>query len=481
MGEQLQRYEELENDETHAHTVKSIAQNKEQIASHKRRQSEYKKRIRQIESSNTWKIGNLFNPLRNLWQKLFSNSAVYNDKIAQLEAEIIQQEKQIEDLHDELIPLRLLNEQLTSHSIIQQIRSLKEDGKLLENLSDIVEQKINIETNYREALLYIARLYMNEDAEIRNSIYNTILSSLANEEIPEFMIRAGLSTSPISLRHTSSFRGSLSSRMRQKQLIGTLPEWHLDDKLTAYDFVKQFDIVVPMLDEKTYTINTIPEKEAIVVKPIDAAGARGVYLIHTRNNIFDVRNAQTLHNFDQLKEAMQRDIASGAVQEDAWLIEQLIYENRRQLLPARDMKFYSFYGKVGLILEIVRDPEIRHTWWTRDGKRIGTGKYEATLFAGRGVSEAEIERVEKLSSAIPAPFMRIDFLQEESELVFGEFTPKPGNYDDFDQKTDAWLGDYFVDAEGRLIQDLLNGKTFPEYNKFIQALEERDTKQKLNV
>src|SRR5699024_9176705 len=149
--------------------------------------------------------------------------------------------------------------------------------------------------------------------------------------------------------------------------------------------------------------------------------------------------------------------------------------------PARYLNFYSLYGKVGLILEIVRDPEIRHTWWTRDGKRIGTGKYDATLFAGQGVTESEIEQVERLSNAIPAPFMRIDFLQSESGLVFGEFTPKPGNYDDFDKATDAWLGDYFVQAEGRLINDLLNGKKFTEYKQFIEVIEERNEKLKINT
>src|SRR5699024_11098961 len=142
-----------------------------------------------------------------------------------------------------------------------------------------------------------------------------------------------------------------------------------------------------------YTVETIPEREEIVIKPVDAAGARGVYLIHEQNYIFDVRNAQILTSYTQLKEALQQDLDSGAVDEDAWLIEQLIYENKKQLIPARDLKFYSFYGKVGLILEIVRDPEIRHTWWTRDGKRIGTGKYDATLFAGQGVTESEIEQV----------------------------------------------------------------------------------------
>jgi hypothetical protein len=70
-----------------------------------------------------------------------------------------------------------------------------------------------------------------------------------------------------------------------------------------------------------------------------------------------------------------------------------------------------------------------------------------------------------MSKEIPTPFIRIDFLKTEKELVFGEFTPKPGNYDEFDQSTNQWLGDYFLEAEGRLMADLLHGKQFTHYNK----------------
>jgi hypothetical protein len=51
--------------------------------------------------------------------------------------------------------------------------------------------------------------------------------------------------------------------------------------------------------------------------------------------------------------------------------------------------------------------------------------------------------------------------------VFGEFAPKPGNYDEFDDETDQWLGDYYLQAEGRLTNDLINGKEFRHY-KYIQ-------------
>src|SRR5690625_1438997 len=114
VGEQLQDYEETLKNKSHDQAIKNIAKNKEQIAAQKHKQVEYEKRIRQIEASNTWKIGNIFRPIRQFWQKLFNRAAIDAEKIAQLEAKIIEQEKQIENLHDELTPLRLLDQQITT-------------------------------------------------------------------------------------------------------------------------------------------------------------------------------------------------------------------------------------------------------------------------------------------------------------------------------------------------------------------------------
>ncbi len=74
------------------------------------------------------------------------------------------------------------------------------------------------------------------------------------------------------------------------------------------------------------------------------------------------------------------------------------------------------------------------------------------LFNGLGVTEEEVKMAEQISKKIPAPFIRIDFLRGEDGLVFGEFTPKPGNYDEFDDETDRILGDYFLKAETKLIE-----------------------------
>ena len=118
-------------------------------------------------------------------------------------------------------------------------------------------------------------------------------------------------------------------------------------------------------------------------------------------------------------------------------------------------------------MEISRYPELKYCWWTVNGERVRTGKYNNDLFKGKGCTEEEIELANQISLTIPAPFIRIDFLRSNNGLVFGEFTPKPGNYDEFDEATDKWLGDYFMEAEGRLLQDLLNGKKFSYFDEMI--------------
>ena len=100
-----------------------------------------------------------------------------------------------------------------------------------------------------------------------------------------------------------------------------------------------------------------------------------------------------------------------------------------------------------------------------------TGKYEEEEFLGSGISRQHIELAEKISLRIPVPFIRIDFLKSKDGPVFGEFTPKPGNFQGFDAETDAWLGKEFAEARGRLVADLMKGKTFTEFDAFVASLE----------
>ncbi|MFC4025023.1 ATP-grasp fold amidoligase family protein [Oceanobacillus longus] len=416
------------------------------------------KLIKKIKKSKTWQRSNSV-------RKWIPSGKAQKKYISQLEKEITNTKNELVAAQEMINELRLENSTIDYNSVWRMAKEQKDESKLVDLLDKIIQKKKRNDENYNHLLKSSARLFEKEKLEYKQYVYLKILSGLKVEDIPEFMIRSGLSEENISLKQASSYRASLNMRMRQNQLLGTLPEMLLDDKKMAYSFMNKLNIRIPRLSDQTYRLQDIPEKEGIVIKPVDGAGGRGVYLVYSNRDIIDIKNAKTLANWQLLRKSLERDITSGQVSTNEWFVEEFILENKQERTPARDLKFYCFYGKVSLILEIVRYPELKYCWWTTTGERVATGKYDYSSFKGIGVTRNEIEMAAAISAEIPAPFIRIDFLRSEDGLVFGEFTPKPGNYDDFDDETDKWLGDYFIEAQGRLENDLIDGKRFTHYKE----------------
>src|SRR5699024_5301093 len=92
-------------------------------------------------------------------------------------------------------------------------------GGMLDFIKEVVKNKNQHDFNYRTDLSLDARDYMNEKDDIKNMVYSHASKGMKIEEIPEFMIRAGLTDNPMPLRQAASFRGSLNMRVRQKQLV----------------------------------------------------------------------------------------------------------------------------------------------------------------------------------------------------------------------------------------------------------------------
>lgn len=430
--------------------------------------NEYKREINKIEKSGTWKAGRIsrfFSKIRAKMFGRFPSRKMYEQVITennQLREQLLEQTAQIQQKS-------LYHEEMLSLERMQLLRELKNSGQLFTHFKETISSFEKYRIDMKETLVQIARLYMNEEPEIKVYMFEQILDILPVEDIPEFMIRIGIEED-VPLTSTASFRGSLSMRMRQAQYFPRLPEWQLDDKKSAYSFVEQFNIKVPHTNDYSYDIASLPLQEGIVIKPVNGAGGRGVYIVHDDTWIIDVKQSSDFQGFDELKSRMYKDLATGAVDEDCWFIEEIIYEDKQEKLAGRDLKFYTFYGKVGLILEIIRYPEMRYCWWDSNLNRISVGKYDEQLFVGDGVTKEELQMVENLSEQIPAPFIRIDFLRSENELVFGEFTPKPGNYDEFNKEVDQRLGDDYLNAQVRLEMDLINGKQFEQFHAYRKDL-----------
>ncbi|WP_027965254.1 ATP-grasp fold amidoligase family protein [Halalkalibacillus halophilus] len=416
----------------------------------------------QITSSRVGKFTRLLN--------VFGWKRVSASRMDQLHAKIEQLHKRLREVETKLVATSVDQTNYKTSQMMASLRQEESKGTLLEVADRIVDQKLQHEKNYHQALDYIARLFQKEDLTYKQVAYKKILKGLSASEITEFMVRSGFDQPALPIKQAASFRASLTMRMRQLQLQPPLLDWVLDEKEEATHFASKLEFSLPKTADEHYSIATLPTDTGIVVKPKTGAGARGVYLIHKEDYIIDLKRNKKLQSWDELHNQMNVDLETGWVDEDQWMIEELLYENSEELIPARDIKFYTFYGKVGLILEIVRYPELKYCWWNRDGERVLTGKYNDQLFVGNGVSESEINKVEEASLEIPAPFVRMDFLHADRGLIFGEFTPKPGNYDEFNEETDQLLGELFLEAENKLTTDLFKGKNFGLYKEFLKEI-----------
>ncbi|OEH55945.1 teichuronopeptide biosynthesis [Oceanobacillus sp. E9] len=400
-------------------------------------------------------------------RKLTSSNKEKDIYIKNLEEEIMTYHFKLSTLKEESDRLRMQMQRFDYESIWRYAKNKKDNGEIIELLNQYINQHSIAHENFNHLLQSVARIFSSEPYEYKKHIYQKLFEVL-KEKTPEFMVRSAFSNDNFSLKKVASYRASLTNRMRQYQIIGELPEMLLDDKKTAYRFMESQQVRIPWSSSESYTYKQIPQQANMVIKPVDGAGGRGVYIVNDINDIINVKNAERLSNWDLLLNRMEKDILENRVEKDQWIIEELILENKNDKIPARDIKFYCFYGQVGLVLEIIRTPETKYCWWDAEGNRVFTGKYNNSLFEGTGVSNDEMELAAQISSLIPAPFIRIDFLKSEDGLVFGEFTPKPGNYDEFDNETDELLGNYFLKAQGKLEYDLINGKQFLDYKKIKQ-------------
>lgn len=262
---------------------------------------------------------------------------------------------------------------------------------------------------------------------------------------------------------TPSFHYEVTMQSRRAYNHPNATAWKLDDKLVAYQFAADLGLDVPIIRPHAVPHRELHLSAGTVVKPLNAIMSRGVYIVG-QGAIVDLPRNRTLTTTDALRQSIAQDISTGDIAEDAWIEERLVYSDHDPSAPARDLKFYCFYGAVGLALETVRSPDVQRCWYGADGQPTRTGKYTDRLFDGHGIPDGYMELAQRISLTVPAPFLRIDFLASPDGPVLNEFTPKPGGASQFNTTTDRRLGKLMVSSAGRLHADLVNGKKFPEFN-----------------
>lgn len=266
-----------------------------------------------------------------------------------------------------------------------------------------------------------------------------------------------------------SFHTIMMQESEERRIGSPVLGWKLDEKTDAYKFADAIGLRRPDCNSRLYSFSEINKpSKPMVLKPVRSTGARGVTFFYSDDDIVLLRDKKKFSSWEEFSSYVNSDVLKNENNisgiRDRWMLEELILEDVKNKIPARDLKFYTFYGKVVFILEIVRGKKVRHCFWSRDGERLSdTGKYIGDEWVGDGVSLSQIEKIEEVSLKIPVPFMRIDMLKGVNEMVLGEFTPRPGQWDEFTEKYDRWLGEEHVKARARILKDLLSGKKFPEF------------------
>ncbi|MGP9677081.1 ATP-grasp fold amidoligase family protein [Halomonas sp. AOP27-A1-41] len=336
-------------------------------------------------------------------------------------------------------------------------------------ISDIIEEKSQQFYKYR-----ITRENLDKQRGYSANQLNTLVSLAHPRQISHIMLRH-IERRKLSVKRALSFHTIMMQESEERRIGSPVLGWQLDEKTKAYNFADSIGLRRPDCNNQTYTFEEIEKPtKPMVLKPVKSTGSRGVAFFYSENDIVLLRDNKKFFSWEEFSEYTKKYVLKHEDNfqgiRDKWMLEELILEDKERKTPGRDLKFFTFYGKVVFILEIVRGEKVRHCFWSRDGKRLAdTGQYIDEDWIGEGVSLSKIESVEAASLKIPVPFMRIDMLKSEGDMVLGEFTPRPGQWDRFSEDYDRWLGEEHVKARSRILLDLIQGKKFTEFSELMEG------------
>lgn len=353
----------------------------------------------------------------------------------------------------------------------KRLRALRSAQDYVKLLSIIQESRKRFDAVIGRVIQDIGSKALKLFPEDRQSIRKVCLPGIRAHNVTHAVLSKGDRFE--GLPYLSCFRTSVALRTRMSRVSGIKrPEFLVNNKLAAYKFVDLLGVRRPKVFGEPCPHKELEPMGGIVIKPAQGEATIGVFLVYSEREIYEPKRGVRLSSWGDMLARMETLLARKQVKRDAWLKEELILGDCVQQTPADDLKFLCFYGKVALVREIVRLPKTRDCWWTGEGKKVVTGQVlskDGEILEGRGFTASQLELARRVSLAIPAPFMRIDFLRCGDELVFGEFTPRPGSFAKFDDETNRYLGDYYLDAEARLTRDLLNDKKFDEFREFVRS------------
>lgn len=327
--------------------------------------------------------------------------------------------------------------------------------------------------NYRAIVERLRALSLNDPGAAVT--YAEAVAHLHLEELTHLDLVAIARNLAQPVRHADSFWMSIVRRRRLKQL-GMVPERRLG--LAKDDDERFATLAGARIVNTIYTgdyAGLPTEHGDAVLKPARASGGKGAFYLFADGRIFSIAGSQYLASRADMEALIVKQLGVDSAHAVPWVLQELVTAGGE---PARDIKFYAFYGEIGLIQEVSRHPVKEYAFFDGDCRPAPCGRDHEprfvdpsrTLTDHGGLSEAKLAAARELSAAIPVPFMRIDFLNADDELVFCEFSAAPGMSHTLSPAYDRKLGEMYASAELRLVNDLLAGKRFDAYTRFLETL-----------
>jgi len=320
--------------------------------------------------------------------------------------------------------------------------------------------------------LYYRKLARNKQVTSNKKRLNKLSQVVKKEHLSHSFVKR-FERKKVNLNTIFSFKEIMAEQSALRRLGYRNYSWKLDRKLNAYPFADSIGLRRPKTDSKIYTFNELEKPtNPVVIKPVHSTGSMGVYLIFNNQAILSAKEGIYLNSWEELqKDANKklqdwRDGKNKAFTKDEWMIEELVISEPNSTIPPADLKFYCFYGEVILIQETLRTDK-KVCFWDPDMNLIYP-RFDKEFYVGNGFTKEHLEIAANASSKIPSAYLRLDMLNGHDGLVFGEATPRPGQYEAFNAEYDQILGEAYRRAEARLTQDLLKGKSFDEFKKHFK-------------
>jgi len=251
----------------------------------------------------------------------------------------------------------------------------------------------------------------------------------------------------------ASFRILIANYILEKSFMNTFSiAPGANDKMADGKFIESLGYPIPKIIKKNVPLLEAINHTGCIIKPVSGAASKGVFLNTGKNfhHLFDKKN----HNRENFIKYCNENKLNN------FIVENYVGSNGF----VRDLKFYMFYGDIGVVLEIKREQDgNRYCYYDSNARIVETGRYADSLFEGEGFREEEKLCAIELSRAIPSPYIRIDIISNENHYYVGELTAHPGGFETFNHEWDFILGKKFIAARARLTEDLLSGKRFDAY------------------